>query len=183
MRHKYFKLSLLNVNEFTITGLPVSYDSPPTSISGLRVPIRKISREHGKAVFDRDKEDEGPGKWRIPLGAYQPFFTWLTSDPYCRVDGIPPHQLQIASLERARQEKGYPSEETLVEKSVPRVVVKALAPFQRGGVDFVLEKGGRALIADGACDLPLRCSFDRQHSISPLLYAFHLSTDMGLGVS
>jgi hypothetical protein len=156
-------------------GLPVSFDSPPTSIAGLRVPIRKISREHGKAVFEQVKDENGNnnnddnnnndnttyrGKWRIPLGAYQAFFTWLTSDPYTRVDGIPPHQLQIASLERARQEKGYPSEETLIQKGVPPMIAKALAPFQRGGVDFVIEKGGRSLIADGKQSMQMICMLE-----------------------
>jgi hypothetical protein len=158
------------VNEFTITGLPPSYDAPPTSVSGLRAPIRKIARDHGgKAVFDAggggpDGEEaagegagaaaatsrQGQGRWRIPLAAYQAFYAWLSSAPLTRVDGIPPHQLQIASLERARQEKGYPTADDLVgQRGVPRGVAAALAPFQRGGVDFVIDKGGRALIADG----------------------------------
>jgi hypothetical protein len=145
---KYFQLSLLNVNDFTITGLPISFDGPPTSISGMRVPIRQVSREHGKAIYERDKEG-GPGKWRIPLGAYQAFFTYLRSDPNCRVEGISSIQLKVASLERARQEKGYPSVEKLIEAGVPNGLARTLAPFQRGGVDFVLEKKGRALIADG----------------------------------
>jgi hypothetical protein len=145
---KNFQLSLLNVNDFTITGLPISFEGPPTSISGMRVPIRQVSREHGKAIYERDKEG-GPGKWRIPLGAYQAFFTYLRSDPNCRVEGISSIQLKVASLERARQEKGYPSVEKLIEAGVPTGLAKTLAPFQRGGVDFVLEKKGRALIADG----------------------------------
>jgi hypothetical protein len=173
--HRYYRLSLLNVNEFTITGLPPHYDAPPTSITGLRVPIRKIARDHGgKAVYDTGGsgiEDEGVGessggggaaassstsgvrtgggRWRIPLGAYQAFYGWLSSEPNTRVDGISSHQLQIASLERARQERGYPSADDLVLRGVPRDVAMALAPFQRGGVDFVIDKGGRALIADG----------------------------------
>lgn len=147
--HKSFRLSLLNVNEFTITGLPLGFDGPPTSISGLRAPIRKVSREHGKAVYESDK-DGGAGKWRIPLGAYHNFFAWLKSDVYTQVEGIPSIQLKIASLERARQEKGYPSVKKLREAGVPKGLARTLAPFQRGGVDFVLEKEGRALIADGA---------------------------------
>jgi len=146
--HKYFQLSLLNVSEFTIAGLPPSYDSPPTPITGLRAHIRKISHGHGRAVFERDKDNAGGGKWRIPLGAYHAFVTFLISDPRCKLDGIPDHQLQIASLERARQEKGYPSAEELADRGVPRALANSLAPFQRGGVDFVLEKKGRALIGD-----------------------------------
>ena len=172
-QERHFQLSLLNVNEFTIEGLPVRFDSPPTPLNGLRVPIRKISRGHGKAVFDQsntvengheaDEDDEdgeglnksaqqrngGGGRWRIPLGAYHAFLAYLKSDPRTHVIGIPEHQLQIASLERARQEKGYPSVEAIIQVGVPRGLATALAPFQRGGVDFVVTKNGRALIADG----------------------------------
>ena len=158
-QRRYFQLSLLNVNEFTITGLPISYDSPPTPVIGLRAPIRQISREHGKAVYDKDADPEidpdtgvttsAGGKWRIPLGAYQAFYAYLRSDKYTQVDGIPQHQLQIASLARERQAKGFPAVEALIKRGVPTRLAKALAPFQRGGVDFVLDKNGRALIADG----------------------------------
>jgi hypothetical protein len=63
---KSFELSLLNVQEFTITGLAVKYEGPPSSVTGLRLKIKEISKPHGKAVFERDKEGYG-GKWRIPL--------------------------------------------------------------------------------------------------------------------
>lgn len=63
--------------------------------------------------------------------------------------GIPANQLQIASLGKARLEKGYPTANKLVSLGVPRGLATALAPFQRGGVDFVIERQGRALIADG----------------------------------
>jgi len=146
---KVYQLSLLNVSEFTIEGLSPNYGEPPTSIAGLRVPIRQISRKHGKSVYERDKQ-EGGGKWRIPLGAYHDFASYLQSEPSTTVYGIAANQLQIASLERARQEKGYPEPEQLMEYGVPKGLANALAPFQRGGVDFVKEKNGRALIADGA---------------------------------
>jgi hypothetical protein len=67
----------------------------------------------------------------------------------CKVIGIPENQLKIASLGRARLEKGYPSAIKLVNAGVPKGLANALAPFQRGGVDFVIDKDGRALIADG----------------------------------
>jgi hypothetical protein len=67
----------------------------------------------------------------------------------CAVEGIPEQQLKIASLGKAHMDKGYPSAKKLVSQGVPHGLATALAPFQRGGVDFVIEKGGRALIADG----------------------------------
>jgi hypothetical protein len=65
-----------------------------------------------------------------------------------RVTGIPENQLKIASLGKARLERGFPSKRNIISKGVPRGLAKALAPFQRGGVDFIAEKEGRALIAD-----------------------------------
>jgi hypothetical protein len=63
-----FSLSLLNVREFTITGLSVSYEGPPSSVAGLRADIKKMSRSCGeKAVFDRDVDGVEGGRWRIPL--------------------------------------------------------------------------------------------------------------------
>ncbi|MGK3741315.1 MAG: hypothetical protein ACI8RD_008087 [Bacillariaceae sp.] len=67
----------------------------------------------------------------------------------CKVRGIPEEQLKIASLGKARIEKGFPSANKIVSLGVPKGLATALAPFQRGGVDFVVEKEGRALLADG----------------------------------
>ena len=67
----------------------------------------------------------------------------------CKVKGIPEDQLKIASLGKARLEKGFPSVNKILAYGVPNGLATALAPFQRGGVDFVVEKEGRALIADG----------------------------------
>lgn len=66
-----------------------------------------------------------------------------------RVIGIPENQLKIASLGKARLERGFPSAAKIMSKGVPRGLAQTLAPFQRGGVDFVAERNGRALIADG----------------------------------
>jgi hypothetical protein len=151
---KAFELSLLNLSEFTITGLPVGFLGRPSSVLGFRKVIKDVSRGHGKAVFDRDKEmtsdDNGTdgGKWRIPLGAYRALFSFLTNDPLIQVQGIPEDQLKIASLGKARLEKGYPSIEKIRSLGIPQGLARALAPFQRGGVEFVVEKEGRALIAD-----------------------------------
>ena len=147
---QHFELSLLNINQFTIQGMPVytMRGVIETSVSGLRGAIKKIAKDHGgRAFWSRDK-DEGGGKWRIPLAAYQALFTYLSAMPNTKVDGISARQLDIASLERARQEKGYPTVQKLREMGIPKGLAEALAPFQRGGVDFVVEKNGRALIAD-----------------------------------
>lgn len=134
-----FELTLLNVNEFTIEA-SYRYGQRSTDVQGLRKPIRQIcAQHHVKAVRDE-------ARWRIPLPAYQDVLIFL-SHKY-RVQGISPTQLQIAALERERQEKEYPDAETLQSYGVPKLIAETLAPFQRGGVDFVREKGGRALIAD-----------------------------------
>ena len=73
----------------------------------------------------------------------------MNSEPLYSVVGIPENQLKIASLGKARLETGYPSVQKIISEGVPRGLATALAPFQRGGVDFVIEKEGRALIADG----------------------------------
>ena len=139
---KAFQLTLVNLKEFTITGLALHPDGPPTPVAGLRAVIKRISREHGKAIFEKDAGGVG-GRWKIPIGAYQPFFAYLNSDPLCvHIDPIPPLQLKVASLGRARLEKDYPSAEGLVKRGVPFALPYTLAPFQRGGVDFVLEREG-----------------------------------------
>mmetsp|Transcript_24635 Transcript_24635/g.60435 ORF Transcript_24635/g.60435 Transcript_24635/m.60435 type:complete len:1465 (+) Transcript_24635:162-4556(+) len=144
---RLFELSLLNVQEFTITGLPLVEGMEPTPVTGLRQKIKEISKPHGKSVFEKDKEGIG-GKWRIPLGAYRVFFSFLNSDAMTKVIGIPENQLKIASLGKARLERGFPSVGKVMSNGVPRGLATTLAPFQRGGVDFVAERNGRALIAD-----------------------------------
>ena len=145
---KRYQLSLLSVSEFTITGMRVGdeYHGYMTSIAGLRSHIKRCSKPHGNAYYERNPD--GPGKWHIPLGAYHAFYGFLKSDPMCVVDGISEAQLKIASLGKARLEKDYPSARKLVKFGVPKQLADALAPFQRGGVDFVVEKEGRVLIAD-----------------------------------
>lgn len=174
---KMYQLSLLNVNEFTIEGTSPHWNRSvvPTSIQGLRQPIRQICRKHGvKAVYDTLKSnvtldgeddittttlattalyssngDELVGKWRIPLSVYHELAGYLSTLEHTEIRRIPDNQLRIASLERARQEKGYPDADVLVQYGVPMGLAKALAPFQRGGVDFVRDRKGRAWIADG----------------------------------
>ena len=94
-QRKHFELSLLNLSEFTITGLPVTFDGRPSSCLGFRKIVKQVSLGHGKPVFERDNpknknvsssassaynseqysshgENQNPdgGKWRIPLVRY-----------------------------------------------------------------------------------------------------------------
>jgi hypothetical protein len=140
-----FELSLLNVNEFTLEATYNNGMNTTTDIAGLRRPIRQICHRHKVRIAYRDPVTR---KWRIPLATYQDVYTYLSSQQRCRVTGIAPTQLQIAALERERQEKGFPDVPTIISYGVPPLIAATLAPFQRGGVDFVHEKGGRALIAD-----------------------------------
>jgi hypothetical protein len=122
----------------------------------LRIHIKRIAREHGGATFDdtagasEDASSGAPSKrWRIPLGAYNSLHTWLTNeDPRTHVEGIPQRQLAMASLGQEMKGKAYPSANTLVRYGIPAGIAKALAPYQRGGVDFVRHREGRALIGD-----------------------------------
>ena len=90
----------------------------------------------------------GQGRWRIPLGAYQSLMTLLSSDRKNWVEGIPVEQLRAATLGRERTEKKFPTVRMLIRREVSPVVASALAPYQRGGVDFILDKEGRVLLAD-----------------------------------
>lgn len=99
------------------------------------------------------------GKWRIPLGAYQALFTYLTREGH--VEGIPPEQLKAATLGRERADKKeYPSVKSLLDSGVSPVIAKALAPYQRGGVEFIIEKEGKALLADEVSFLRFSDPFD-----------------------
>ena len=110
---------------------------------------------------DGGDEDSGGdcvvGKWRIPLGAYHPLMTYLTSPlTYADgrgsrnvVEGIPPEQLRMATLGRERMDKKvHATVDELLSRNVAPGVARALAPYQRSGVEFVLDRDGRALLAD-----------------------------------
>ncbi|KAL3816466.1 hypothetical protein ACHAXA_009891 [Cyclostephanos tholiformis] len=117
-------------------------------------------RDEGSSDVDFGTESNsvGRGKWRIPLGAYHPLMTYLTSttttSPFGGngrnvVEGIPPEQLRMASLGRERMDKStHATVEELITRNVHPAVARALAPYQRSGVEFVLDRGGRALLAD-----------------------------------
>ena len=99
----------------------------------------------------------GQGKWRIPLGAYHSLMTYLTSPLTSAdgrgsrnvVEGIPPEQLRMATLGRERMDKKVQATvDDLLSRNVAPGVARALAPYQRSGVEFVLDRDGRALLAD-----------------------------------
>ena len=75
--------------------------------------------------------------------------TYLNADPVNVVEGISPEQLRLATLAKERMDsrKGYPSVESLLKRGVAGTVGRALAPYQRAGVEFILDRGGRALLA------------------------------------
>ena len=155
-----YTLQLLSVKEFTVlahmtNGYGQHYQVP---VTGLRIHIKKLSKGHGKASYEKFKLDENSvnnseiphgidGRWRIPLGCYQAFFGFLVSQENS-VIGIPENQLKAATLGAQLADKSYPSAEALIEAGVPEGLSRAMAPYQRGGVDFVMNKNGRALIAD-----------------------------------
>lgn len=142
-----YKLSLLSHTEFTVTAVmhhTNRYDFIP-SLTGLRKPIKEITRVHAK---EGEKAVLEGGKWRVPLSVYQIFYGYLCNQSNTEVEGIPASQLNIASMGRAVAERGYPSSEDLVDSGIPPDLAYSLAPYQRGGVDFVLQRGGKALIAD-----------------------------------
>ena len=167
-----FKLSLLSCSDFTISPIqhPDDWNTPRGSLAGLRIHIKKAAKPHGGAKFERadddgdDNDDNGDstevvapvgpaGRWRIPLGAYEGLVSYLGTlrDERGRPAYIEPiHQrnLQMATMGRELKNKAYPSAQVLIDEGVPAGLAKALAPYQRGGVDFALHQDGRVLIAD-----------------------------------
>ena len=150
---KAYKLTLLSQSEFTITAASHQHQMTEPNLNGLRAEIKKITRIHGmgkKAVFEKNVSNEdGGGRWRIPLSAYQPFYSFLCFRPRSIVYGIPTRQLEALSLSQTAKEKSpITTLDELSEYSIPQGLVRSLAPYQRDGVGFVLQKEGRALIAD-----------------------------------
>jgi SWI/SNF-related matrix-associated actin-dependent regulator 1 of chromatin subfamily A len=142
-----YKLSLLSNTECTITAVlhhTNTFDYQP-SLMGMRKPIKEITRLHSK---EGEKAVLEEGRWRIPLSVYQVFYSYLCNQSGTVVEKIPQAQLNIATLGRAVAERGYPSAEELTDRGIPIGLANALAPYQRGGVDFVLQRNGKALIAD-----------------------------------
>ena len=114
------------------------------------VPDDPLLKQVTNSEGDADNSSQPTGRWRIPLGAYQQLMTYLISDRNNVVEGIPPEQLRAATLGRERQsKKEYAKVDELLKRLVSPSVCHALAPYQRGGVEFILDKEGRALLADG----------------------------------
>ena len=142
-----YKLTLLSNTEFTITAVvhhSNTMDFQP-SLMGLRKPIKEITRLHSQEDERAVLEE---GRWRIPLSVYHQFLGYLFRQSGTHVEEIPRAQLNIASMGRAVKERGHPSPEELIDRGIPVGLANALAPYQRGGVDFVLQREGKALIAD-----------------------------------
>ncbi|KAG5185466.1 hypothetical protein JKP88DRAFT_354190 [Tribonema minus] len=116
------------------------------------------------AEYDKEKR-----KWKFPLASHDRLATGLSN--HVKVIGIPRPAMgaaMIASSAAAAKaaEQGDDAEDVKVlegkaagqgddagdakvlEGKVPEQLLKALAPFQREGVSFVLSKGGRAMIGD-----------------------------------
>jgi hypothetical protein len=159
-----YKLYLISQTEFSI-----SESAPNCSSKGmqrLRVPIRKITRAHGhKAAFD--------DRWRIPLSVYQPIFTYLSSDKNNVVEGIPESQIKIVALARAAAMNKESTIAQLVQLGVPPFLASSLAPYQRAGVDFILQRQGRALLADEmGVYLISNSTYDDPHRCIQLLLSY-----------
>jgi len=132
----FYKFHLLSQTEFSVRS------AKSTSMRRIGLSIRKIAREHfSKAIFEN-------GIWRIPLSIYQPLFTFLTSITNTFVEGIPNSQLKIVAMARAAAQTTESSPSQLIQRGVPESLALALAPYQRAGVDFILQREGRALLAD-----------------------------------
>ena len=99
--------------------------------------------------------------------------TYLTSSSSQHVvEGIPPEQLHAATLGRERMDKkSYATVSELRNRGVSKVVCEALAPYQRAGVEFILDKDGRALLAD-EMGLGTLCSCLMYHPPFSTTYAY-----------
>jgi len=111
--------------------------------------LRNLTSSSEQANADGSANNAAQGKWRIPLGAYHTLMSYLTSDGQNVVEGIPSEQLRAATLGRERMDKkSYATVTELLSRKVSPVVCSALAPYQRAGVEFILNNDGRALLAD-----------------------------------
>ena len=126
--------------------LKESTSTATSTLSGLQNHQQQQLQKQSSYLGDGNTQ----GKWRIPLGAYHSLMSYLTtcSQNYV-VEGIPAQQLRVATLGRERMDKkSYATVSDLMSRRVVPTVCAALAPYQRGGVDFILDREGCALLAD-----------------------------------
>ncbi|CAM9872577.1 unnamed protein product [Discosporangium mesarthrocarpum] len=96
-------------------------------------------------------------KWTFPLGSHENLVGALGREGV-KVVPVPRAAIAAATLavgpswnSDAKKEGGEGKDTNpvgLCEKKVPKCMLDTLAPFQKEGVEFVLRKGGRAMIAD-----------------------------------
>lgn len=153
------KFSLTSPKDFTILSSKYRYGDVSTDddfVKTFRSDIERLSKEAkgGGATFEQpgadDDEEEllGTARWRVPLGCYDSIHSFFDERDDCVVEGIPEQHLRAANLHLQHLERGYPDPQELVEKGIPESLALTLTGYQRGGVNFVLSKNGRALIAD-----------------------------------
>ena len=74
---------------------------------------------------------------------------YLTNDANNAMEAIPPEQLRAATLDIECMDKNtYATISELLSRHVLPIVASALAPYKRGGVEFILDKERRALFVD-----------------------------------
>uniref|UniRef100_A0A7S4ITI2 Helicase ATP-binding domain-containing protein n=1 Tax=Odontella aurita TaxID=265563 RepID=A0A7S4ITI2_9STRA len=161
------KFSLISPQDFTVLSSKYRYGEVATDdefMKGFESDIKRLSKKSGGggkksdgttgATFEQaGKEDDdeellGTARWRIPLKSYDDIFAFFDGRDDVVVEGIPPEHLKAANLHLRHLEEGYPEPKALVEKGIPPHLASTLTGYQRGGVNFVLSKNGRALIAD-----------------------------------
>ena len=73
-RGETIRLTAINKREFTIYSLQGG-----CSIPALTKQIKTVAKSHGGAVYERKGFPGIAGKWRIPIGAFDDFVTFLKS--------------------------------------------------------------------------------------------------------
>lgn len=127
---------LLSLTHFTITG------RPKERMSELLSTIKLIPG----AEFDAKTR-----KWKFPISSLGALETAIAEN--CKsvdIHSIPQHILQMMTLAAQRRNadaQAGDAEQFLQERLHARLL-RALAPFQREGVAFILKRDGRALLAD-----------------------------------
>uniref|UniRef100_A0A7S1FTN0 Helicase ATP-binding domain-containing protein n=1 Tax=Corethron hystrix TaxID=216773 RepID=A0A7S1FTN0_9STRA len=134
--------------------------STPYLPHNLGIKVRKMARAKSvKAVYETyDDEDANctEERWRLPLAIYHDLYVFLISPEALsgpirnvQIDPISSELLKMASLGSEWSGRDFPDPEDLHQRRKIKIeLAMRLAPFQRGGVDFIAEKNGNALLAD-----------------------------------